>query len=158
VQEGGDVKSDPCRTTPVTLPFGLEPPESALTLMRAGRTAGPDDTDADGATKREPLELAGDTHPLDRQSSKVRPPTGEPDAGDPHVRFGGRGDRSQSVLPTPIKGAPAQASSPIKVAMRLVAFRPEPVMTSTVVSSWRIAPSASNVFSPAATWADVGST
>ena len=34
--------------------------------------------------------------------SKVRPPTGEPDAGDPPVRFGGRGDRLQSVLPTPI--------------------------------------------------------
>ena len=33
---------------------------------------------------------------------EVTPPTGEPDAGDPHVRFGGRGDRSQSVLPTPI--------------------------------------------------------
>src|SRR5262249_46753287 len=35
--------------------------------------------------------------------SRVRPPTGEPDAGDPHVRFGGRGDRSQSVLPTPMR-------------------------------------------------------
>src|SRR5271157_4508833 len=34
--------------------------------------------------------------------SQVRPPTGEPDAGDPPVRFGGRGNRIQSVLPTPI--------------------------------------------------------
>ena len=25
--------------------------------------------------------------------SEVKPPTGEPDAGDPHVRFGGRGSR-----------------------------------------------------------------
>src|SRR5206468_9143485 len=33
---------------------------------------------------------------------RVKPSTGEPDAGDPHVRFGGRGDRNQSVLPTPI--------------------------------------------------------
>jgi hypothetical protein len=33
---------------------------------------------------------------------QVKPSTGEPDAGDPHVRFGGRGDRIQSVLPTPI--------------------------------------------------------
>ena len=33
---------------------------------------------------------------------EVRPPTGEPDAGDPPVRFGGRGDRDHSVLPTPI--------------------------------------------------------
>ncbi len=32
----------------------------------------------------------------------VRPPTGEPDAGDPPVRFGGRGSRTQSALPTPI--------------------------------------------------------
>src|SRR5271157_2260093 len=35
--------------------------------------------------------------------SQVRPPTGEPDAGDPPVRFGGRGNRIQSVLPTPIR-------------------------------------------------------
>ena len=34
--------------------------------------------------------------------SQVRPPTGEPYAGDPHVRFGGRGHRSQSMLPTPM--------------------------------------------------------
>jgi hypothetical protein len=33
---------------------------------------------------------------------EVKPPTGEPDAGDPPVRFGGRGDRNQSALPTPI--------------------------------------------------------
>jgi len=30
----------------------------------------------------------------------------EPDAGDPPVRFGGRGNRIQSVLPTPIVIAP----------------------------------------------------
>jgi hypothetical protein len=34
--------------------------------------------------------------------SEVIPLTGEPDAGNPPVRFGGRGDRNQSVLPTPI--------------------------------------------------------
>ena len=33
---------------------------------------------------------------------EVRPPTGEPDAGDPPVRFGGRGGRNQSALSTPI--------------------------------------------------------
>jgi hypothetical protein len=33
--------------------------------------------------------------------SWVRPPTGEPDAGDLHVRFGGRGRRQP--LPTPTK-------------------------------------------------------
>ncbi len=57
MQEGGDVKSDPCGTIPATLPIGLEPPESALTLMRAERTDGPDNTDADEQTKREPLSL-----------------------------------------------------------------------------------------------------
>ena len=33
---------------------------------------------------------------------EVRPPTGEPDAGDPHVRFGGRGGANQCAIPTPI--------------------------------------------------------
>ena len=32
--------------------------------------------------------------------SEVKPSTGEPDAGNPPVRFGGRGDRTQSVLPS----------------------------------------------------------
>ena len=34
--------------------------------------------------------------------SEVKLPTGEPDAGDPPVRFGGRGDRDHPVLSTPI--------------------------------------------------------
>ena len=42
-----------------------------------------------------PLSCAGPSVP-----SWVRPPTGEPDAGDPQVRFGGRGRRKP--LPTPI--------------------------------------------------------
>jgi hypothetical protein len=33
---------------------------------------------------------------------EVKPPTGEPDAGDPHVRFGGRGGANQCAIPTPI--------------------------------------------------------
>ena len=37
---------------------------------------------------------------------EVKPPTGEPDAGDPHVRFGGRGGKA---LPTPI---PAHVGGP----------------------------------------------
>ncbi len=37
--------------------------------------------------------------------SEVRPPTGEPYAGDPHVRFGGGGRATQCALPTPIKGS-----------------------------------------------------
>src|SRR3989304_6221840 len=35
--------------------------------------------------------------------SEVKPLTGEPCAGNPHARFGGRGDRTQPVLPTPIR-------------------------------------------------------
>ena len=34
----------------------------------------------------------------------MRPPTGEPDAGDPPVRFGGRGE-VQTLVPTPIPTA-----------------------------------------------------
>jgi hypothetical protein len=34
--------------------------------------------------------------------SQVRPPTGKPYVGRPHVQFGGRGHRNQSMLPTPI--------------------------------------------------------
>jgi len=38
---------------------------------------------------------------------EVKPPTGEPCAGEPHARFGGRGDANQCVIPTPIYlGAP----------------------------------------------------
>src|SRR5262249_30449862 len=37
--------------------------------------------------------------------SEVRPLTGEPDAGDPPVRFGGRGAATQCGFPTPIKPA-----------------------------------------------------
>ena len=33
---------------------------------------------------------------------EVKPPTGEPDAGNPLVRFGGGRGRTQSVPPTPI--------------------------------------------------------
>src|SRR5436190_6274054 len=50
------------------------------------------------------VEVPSAAHELVRQSSQeVRPPTGEPDAGDPPVRFGGRGGRNQSSLPTPIE-------------------------------------------------------
>src|SRR5215469_454487 len=48
---------------------------------------------------------------------KVRPPTGEPDAGDPPVRFGGRGNRDHSVPPTPIKRGFCTDSSTSRDAM-----------------------------------------
>ena len=57
MQEGGDVKLGPCGKKPAILPYGLKPPERASTMMRARRTAGLDNTDADGAAKREPLSL-----------------------------------------------------------------------------------------------------
>src|ERR1039458_5671160 len=37
--------------------------------------------------------------------SITKPLTGEPDAGDPPVRFGGRG-KVQSLVPTPINSSP----------------------------------------------------
>src|SRR5213593_1222271 len=61
------------------------------------------------------VEVLAAAHELVRQSSQeVRPPTGEPDAGDPPVRFGGRGGRNQSSLPTPIPlaGKPARSARP----------------------------------------------
>jgi hypothetical protein len=42
-----------------------------------------------------PIELYSNPH-------EVKPLTGEPDAGDPHVRFGGRGSANQYAIPTPI--------------------------------------------------------
>ena len=35
---------------------------------------------------------------------EVKPPTGEPCAGNPHARFGGRGGANQCTVPTPIIG------------------------------------------------------
>jgi len=45
-------------------------------------------------------------HPVSRYSSSRRGKllTGEPDAGDLHVRFGGRGGANQCAVPTPITG------------------------------------------------------
>jgi len=44
------------------------------------------------------------SQPMDSQLIlvEVEPPTGEPCAGEPHARFGGRGDANQCVIPTPI--------------------------------------------------------
>src|ERR1035438_525565 len=58
--------------------------------------------------------------------SITKPLTGEPDAGDPPVRFGGRG-KVQSLVPTPIgaTGAPPSMAGPrgsvrVAVGMALV--------------------------------------
>ena len=47
-----------------------------------------------------------------KNSSPLRgkPSTGEPDAGEAHVRFGGRGDANQCVVPTPIDVCPVYGS------------------------------------------------
>ena len=46
----------------------------------------------------------------------MRPPTGEPDAGDPPVRFGGRGE-VQTLVPTPIRKAVEGYRSPRRFAL-----------------------------------------
>src|ERR1017187_6021517 len=57
--------------------------------------------------------------------SITTPLTGEPDAGDPPVRFGGRG-KVQSLVPTPIGFAGQEACDIREVtAARLLAFGPE---------------------------------
>src|SRR6188768_3444176 len=50
------------------------------------------------------LQLASGLCVGDSTPSWVRPSTGKPDAGNPPVRFGGRGNLA--ILPTPIKVAP----------------------------------------------------
>ena len=61
--------------------------------------------------RRHPLPSLGRAHvrgPLFGLSvlSKVKPPTGEPCAGDPHARFGGKGDRESTGLPYPYQVLP----------------------------------------------------
>jgi hypothetical protein len=41
-----------------------------------------------------------------------KPPTGEPDAGNPPVRFGGRGGATQCLVPTPIVPRSGQSAQP----------------------------------------------
>ena len=72
MQEGGDVKFGPCGKKLAILPYGLKPPERASTLMRARRTVGLDDTDADGASQAGASELARDA-----MSWTVRPLAGK---------------------------------------------------------------------------------
>src|SRR5213079_2897230 len=45
------------------------------------------------------------------------PPTGEPDAGEPPVRFGGRGKQTQLFLPTPISRSTNRDSSVYEVSI-----------------------------------------
>jgi hypothetical protein len=51
--------------------------------------------------------------------SEVKPPTGEPDAGDPPVRFGGRGDRVLNRSSLPLFGF-----GEIRTALLARPFRP----------------------------------
>ena len=48
--------------------------------------------------------------------------TGEPYAGDPHVRFGGRGGAIQCVVPTPIRARPVGLLSSVNILLIPEAF------------------------------------
>jgi transposase len=54
------------------------------------------------ATARWAIDLMASGRYKSVNPREVKPPTGEPDAGDPHVRFGGGRGRTQPALPTPI--------------------------------------------------------
>ena len=69
------------------------------------------------------LFLSGCPCPCLSILSEVKPPTGEPYAGDPHVRFGGGGGRNQSAFPTSI----------IRIMMGATASRPYPIASSSEV-------------------------
>ncbi len=62
----------------------------------------------------------------------MKPPTGEPDAGNPPVRFGGRGDAIQCIVPTPIqRGGCAKVSiHEIQDKIRSGAITPTGVLAS----------------------------
>src|SRR6516165_2645656 len=68
----------------------------AKPLLRRGRAVQPDRSSRQGPIAPQPIM------PLDTPQSHCQTPsTGEPDAGKPPVRFGGRGDIN-TVVPTPI--------------------------------------------------------
>ena len=56
---------------------------------------------------------------------EAQPPTGEPDAGDPQVRFGGRG--SPQALPTPITTSVSRGVSPTTGGGEFTGETPVPV-------------------------------
>ena len=66
----------------------------------------------------------------------VKLPTGKPDAGDPLVRFGGRGGRNQSAFPTPISAGAAAMGVRRLCGVRLTAVLKLPLSRSrrTVLS------------------------
>ena len=99
-QEGGDVPTMCEEAKPAVVPMRLTKPETywadGLGRNRAHRRHG---------CWRQGMWYLLFRKPYQYPSTRVavRPPTGEPDAGDLHVRFGGRGGRTQSALPTPIQ-------------------------------------------------------
>jgi len=93
---------------------------------------------------------------------EVIPSTGEPCAGDPPARFGGRGARTQSGLPTPITTSRRRAQRGSPEALRPSAFTaavqaqrreawvnrhqsPRPLCTTNAVQKRRRGPSPSSV-------------
>ena len=66
---------------------------------RASQWGSPPSAIGLGDTERQTAALGDEAK--SRSLSTEHPPTGEPEAGDPPVRFGGRG-KVQSLVPTPI--------------------------------------------------------
>ena len=71
---------------------------------RRGRGRGKDHQRWPNALLRRTRVVSALTQPMlvSFNPLEVKPSTGEPDAGNPPVRFGGRGGRTQSAFPTPI--------------------------------------------------------
>ena len=84
---------------------------------RANRWWNPPSANGSGDTERLTDGLGDEAK--SRSPSTEHPPTGKPDAGDPPVRFGGRGGAHRAI-PTPICRAAAQVEL---VALRRVAPR-----------------------------------
>src|SRR6266849_5456672 len=93
---------DPCGKKPATLPFGAKPAGWSRRCCERHQPWTRPARMLMELAMREPLSLHETPCPGPSVLMQVTPPTGEPDAGDPHVRFGGRGQRNQSALPTPI--------------------------------------------------------
>ena len=70
---------------------------------------------------------------VSRQSVRtVTPSTGEPYAGDPPVRFGGRGGATQCAVPTPISASGANGEPELSLALSLSTKRGDKVWGRSV--------------------------
>jgi len=118
VQEGGDVTFKATENPPVVMPAKanrtgathahvtwLKPLEGTTRLLTAllARDNVESRWESESLVAKPGLQSLNTAHVFDSSILfEVIPPTGEPCAGNPPARFGGRGDRTQSVLPTPM--------------------------------------------------------